>query len=90
LVYPEPATAVYIPVGLDGGVGQVIFEAVHKEDGATIHWHLDDQYLASTRIFHQIAARPGPGGHRLVLVDDEGRRLERSFEVVSPPRRGVR
>ena len=90
LVYPEPGTAVYVPVGLDGTVGQVVFEAVHKEDGATIHWHLDQQYLASTRVFHQFAARPEPGEHRLVLVDDEGRRLERTFEVVSPARRGVR
>ncbi|HPW17033.1 MAG TPA: penicillin-binding protein 1C [Candidatus Aminicenantes bacterium] len=87
LIYPEPATGVYIPVGLDGEVGQVVFEAVHKENGATIHWHLDERYLASTRVFHQVAARPEPGGHRLVLVDDEGRRLERTFEVVSPPRR---
>ena len=90
LVYPEPATAVYVPVGLDGKVGEVVFEAVHKEDGATIHWHLDEHYLASTRVFHQIAAKPDPGEHRLVLVDDEGRRLERRFEVVSPARRGVR
>jgi penicillin-binding protein 1C len=86
LVYPEPATEVYVPVGLDGRVGEVVFEAVHREDGATIHWHLDERYLASTRVFHQIAARPEPGEHRLVLVDDEGRRLERTFEVVSPPR----
>jgi len=90
LVYPEPATEVYVPVGLDGRVGEVVFEAVHKEDGATIHWHLDERYLASTRVFHQIAAKPEPGAHRLVLVDDEGRRLERTFEVVSPARRGGR
>ncbi len=90
LVYPEPATEVYVPIGLDGEVGQVVFEAVHKESGATIHWHLDERYLASTRVFHQVAARPAPGEHRLVLVDDGGRRLERTFEVVSPVRRGVR
>jgi penicillin-binding protein 1C len=90
LVYPEPATGVYVPIGLDGAVGEVVFEAVHKEVGATIHWHLDEEYLASTRVFHQIGVAPRPGPHRLVLVDDEGRRLERAFEVISPLRRGGR
>jgi penicillin-binding protein 1C len=90
LVYPEPETSVYVPIGLDGRVGEVIFEAVHKEDGAIIHWHLDDRYVASTKIFHQISMNPKPGEHRLVLTDGEGRRLERRFQVVSPPRRGDR
>ncbi len=90
LVYPEPATSVYVPVGLDGRAGEVVFEAVHREDGATIHWHLDARYVASTRVFHQIAVGPEPGEHRLVLTDGEGRRIERTFQVVSPARRGDR
>jgi len=90
LVYPEPDMSVYVPVGLDGRAGEVIFEAVHRESGATIHWHLDEDYVASTRVFHQIAMSPEPGEHRIVLVDEEGRRLERRFQVVSPARRSGR
>ncbi|MGZ5554986.1 MAG: penicillin-binding protein 1C [Candidatus Aminicenantales bacterium] len=90
LVYPEPDMSVYVPVGLDGKEGQVVFEAVHRESGATIHWHLDENYIASTRVFHQIGVAPEPGPHRLVLTDDEGRRLVRDFQVVSPVRRGDR
>jgi len=90
LVYPEPDTSVYVPVGLDGRVGEVVFEAVHREEGATVHWHLDEDYVASTRVFHEIALAPEPGPHRLVLTDGEGRRIERLFQVVSPPRRGDR
>jgi len=90
LVYPEPDMSVYVPVGLDGKVGEVVFEAVHRESGATIHWHLDDDYFASTRVFHQISVAPEPGPHRIVLTDDEGRRLVRDFRVVSPSRRGDR
>jgi penicillin-binding protein 1C len=90
LIYPEPDMSVYVPIGLDGRAGEVVFEAVHREDGATIHWHLDENYLASTRVFHQISLNPEPGEHRLVLTDGEGRRLERMFRVVSPARRGER
>jgi penicillin-binding protein 1C len=90
LVYPDPDTAVYVPVELDGRAGAVVFEAVHRDEAATIHWHLDERYLASTRIFHQIAADPAPGEHRLVLTDDRGRRLERTFRVIGADRRGDR
>ncbi|MBP7706406.1 MAG: penicillin-binding protein 1C [Candidatus Aminicenantes bacterium] len=90
LVYPDPDTAVYVPVELDGRAGAVVFEAVHRDEAATIHWHLDERYLASTRVFHQIAADPAPGEHRLVLTDDRGRRLERTFRVIGAARPGDR
>jgi hypothetical protein len=82
LVYPEPETSVFIPIDLDGRQGQVVFEAVHRDSEAVIYWHLDENYLGSTRHFHQVALRPDPGEHRLILVDYAGRRLERSFRVL--------
>lgn len=84
LIYPYPELSVYVPVDLDGRPGEVVFEAVHRQPDEVVHWHIDDRYVASTRRFHQIAVNPDPGGHVLVLVDGEGRRLERWFEVVSP------
>ncbi|MBN2346867.1 MAG: penicillin-binding protein 1C [Candidatus Aminicenantes bacterium] len=83
LVYPEAATAVYIPVDLDGRRGRVVFEAIHRRRETAIFWHLDDDYLAATRHFHQVAASPGPGPHRLVLIDEDGHRLERRFFVLN-------
>ena len=87
LVYPEPDTSVYVPVELDGQMGQVVFEAVHRDEESVIHWHLDDRYVATTRHYHQISANPEPGDHVLVLTDGDGRRLERRFRVISPARR---
>jgi len=82
LIYPEPNTSVYIPIDLDGRPGWVVFEAVHRENQATIYWHLDENYLGATRDFHQISLRPDPGEHRLILVDESGRRIERGFRVI--------
>jgi penicillin-binding protein 1C len=87
LIYPEPETSVYIPVDLDGRMGEVVFEAVHRQPGSTIHWHVDRQYIASTRYFHQVSLNPNPGDHLLILTDQEGRRLERRFRVINPERR---
>jgi penicillin-binding protein 1C len=83
LVYPEANTAVYIPVDLDGKPGQVIFEAIHRRPETVIYWHIDDRYVAATRQFHQIAVDPTPGPHLLVLIDEDGRRLERRFLVLN-------
>jgi penicillin-binding protein 1C len=82
LVYPDANTAVYIPVDLDGRPGEVVFEAVHRRPETAIYWYLDEEFLAATRRFHQVAARPVAGEHRLVLVDEEGQRLERRFRVI--------
>lgn len=86
LVYPDVKTAVYIPIDLDGTPGQVVFEAVHRRPESAIYWHLDDEYLTATRYFHQVAARPGPGDHLLVLIDEDGHRLERRFHVLNRER----
>jgi penicillin-binding protein 1C len=83
LVYPEADTAVYIPVDLDGRPGQVVFEAVHRRPETTIYWHIDEEYLGATRQFHQIAVDPLPGRHLLVLIDEDGQRLERRFLVLN-------
>jgi len=83
LIYPEPGTAVYIPIDLDGRPGEVVLEAVHRQAGAVIHWHLDEDYLTTTRYFHRITCNPPPGEHVLVLVDNEGRRLVRIFNVIA-------
>jgi penicillin-binding protein 1C len=85
LLYPNEATAVYIPIDLDGRSSEVVFEAVHREREATLHWHLDDRYLASTRSFHQLAVRPTPGSHRLTIVDERGHSLDRVFRVLGEP-----
>jgi penicillin-binding protein 1C len=82
LIYPERGTEIYVPIDLDGRLGQVVFQAVHREPDATVYWHLDDRFIAATRHFHRIALQPEPGFHRLILVDKEGRRIERSFRVL--------
>ena len=83
LVYPSEGTGLYIPVDLDGTESQVIFRAIHRDPDTAIFWHIDDQFVGETAVFHQLALNPGPGEHRLILVDENGNRLERRFKVLS-------
>jgi penicillin-binding protein 1C len=47
-----------------------------------IFWHLDEKYIGTTQEFHQMGLSPAPGKHQLVLVDENGERLEQNFEVL--------
>jgi penicillin-binding protein 1C len=79
----EQGARIYVPTELDGSEGQAVFAAAHRDSNARIHWHLDDTYLGSTTVFHEMEARPGAGLHTLTLVDEWGNTLFRRFEVLA-------
>lgn len=83
LLYPDPNAAVLIPQELDGRRGRAIFEAVHRRREATLYWHLDGGYLGETHTFHQQSLDIDPGEHILTVVDDEGERAVRRFQVIA-------
>lgn len=82
LIYPKYPTRIYVPTGLDGKLSKTVFTVAHRSPGATIYWHIDNEYLGSTHTFHSFELAPGEGKHLLTLVDQEGRRLEQAFEII--------
>ena len=85
-LYPTAGTRVYIPVDLAEAKSRVVFEAVHRERETTLHWHLDEAYVGSTRTFHQRALDVPVGLHTVTVVDPQGHRLSRQFEVLARER----
>ncbi len=83
LIYPDKNASVLIPDELDGTRGRTVFEAVHRRRDARIYWHLDDRYLGETHTFHRQSLDMDPGEHILTLVDDEGERVARRFQVLA-------
>ena len=83
LLYPDPNSRVLIPRELDGRLSRTVFEAVHRRREATIYWHLDERYLGETHTFHQQSLDIDPGEHILTLVDDQGERIARRFQVLA-------
>lgn len=79
-IYPKKDTKIYLPVDYDGKVNESIFKIAHRNPSTTVHWHLNHQYLGSTRDFHQIAVKAELGKHHLVVVDADGNQLEEYFE----------
>ena len=81
-LYPANDTKVYIPLDLDGHRGRTVFEAVHRDPTATLHWHIDGRYLGTTRTLHQQPLDLAAGPHVVTIVDAQGNRVERRFEVL--------
>jgi penicillin-binding protein 1C len=83
IIYPKPNSKVFIPYELDGTAGSTLFEAAHRNPSATIFWHLDGKFLSATHKSHKLSLHPDQGNHTLLLVDDGGESVSRSFVVVS-------
>ena len=82
LVVPQADLAVLIPTELGGTRSKLVLQAVHRDATAPLFWHLDGDYLATTQAPHQLSLDIPPGEHQLTLVDGEGVRLVRRFEVL--------
>lgn len=82
LVYPNEESRIYIPMDLDGKRGRVVLKAIHRNPAAQLYWHLDDEFLGETKIFHEREAALEPGLHTLLIVDKQGYRMERRFRVI--------
>ncbi|MDN4166651.1 penicillin-binding protein 1C [Cytophagales bacterium LB-30] len=82
IIYPKDLSKVFIPKELNEEKGKVVFEAVHQEK-SVIYWHLDHEYLGATQGIHQMGIYASAGKHTLTLVDEKGRSISQSIEVLS-------
>jgi penicillin-binding protein 1C len=83
ILFPEPGSRIFVPVELGGEPGRVVFEAMHRQRGERLHWHLDGSYIDTTEEEHRIELRPSFGRHELVVMDESGGYVARTFEVLS-------
>ncbi len=82
-VFPRDAEKIFVPRELNGTPGKVVFEVAHRDPQAHLFWHLDDVYLGETRSPHQFCLNPVSGYHTITLVDGEGNRLVKRFEIAT-------
>jgi penicillin-binding protein 1C len=83
LIYPKPDARIFIPRDLDGEPGSTVFELAHRAADATVYWHVDGEFMATTKKVHHLELNPAPGKHILTLVDETGETLQRRFEILS-------
>ncbi|HEY6913250.1 MAG TPA: penicillin-binding protein 1C [Paludibacter sp.] len=82
IMEPDNNTAIYIPKGIEGEQGMLIFEAVHRNPNATLFWHIDSEYISQTKGTHKIEVSPSIGKHILTVEDEEGNIVKRRFKIL--------
>ncbi len=83
LIYPKPNAKIFVPRELSSLQGSTVFEVAHRNPSMNIYWHLDGNYVGTTRKSHKMPLSPPKGNHVLTLVDENGESLKRSFQVLS-------
>ncbi|MFC2107331.1 penicillin-binding protein 1C [Bacteroidota bacterium] len=81
-IYPVAFSKIYVPTGLSGIPGKVVFEIAHRNPKTIVYWHLDETYLGESQHIHQMECNPLEGEHLLRVVDEDGVEVEVLFEVV--------
>ena len=72
IIYPQQGITVVTTIGLDGREQGVVVRAAHRDPHALLYWHLDNEYLGTTRGEHDLVIHPSPGKHVLVAMDEGG------------------
>lgn len=80
-VYPKSDARVTIPIGIKGNRQQVIFEIAHRNPRKTIYWTLNNVFLGTTRLNHQMPIDVEKGHYELRCVDEDGVELYRRVIV---------
>lgn len=83
LVYPKPATKVFIPRDIRGNPGSAVFQLAHRNPRTTVFWHIDGTFVGSTQKSHNLPVNPPAGKHKLLVIDEGGEVIEQEFEVIS-------
>lgn len=83
ILEPDNNSAIYIPKGIEGDEGMLIFEAVHRDSKAPLFWHIDNEYITQTMGIHKIEVSPEIGSHTLIVEDEAGNMVKRKFKILS-------
>lgn len=81
-IYPVNSVKIFIPRDQTGMQTKVIAEIAHRNPSLKIFWHLDQQFIGSTRYIHQMEIFANKGPHVLTAVDEDGSSISCRFEII--------
>ena len=82
-IHPISGTVISLPKQLDGSRGSLSVKLAHNNPEAVIYWHLDGEYLSSTKDIHEIKVAPASGEHRITAVDNQGHTISSTLIIVN-------
>ncbi|MCX6333632.1 MAG: penicillin-binding protein 1C [Bacteroidia bacterium] len=80
-IYPTSGAKMFIPRDQTGALTRVIAEVAHRNPAKKVFWHLDDNYIGTTKHIHQLEIMSDAGEHRLTVVDEDGNTIKCMFSI---------
>ncbi|MEO9502535.1 penicillin-binding protein 1C [Nonlabens ulvanivorans] len=78
-IRPNAGTTITLTKNIKGKTNETVFELAHKIPNTTVYWYLDEDYITSTKDFHEIALSAAPGKHIITAVDEDGNDVKMSL-----------
>ncbi len=80
-IYPTQGVKIFIPRDQTGMLTRIVAEVAHRNPSKKIFWHLDNNYISTTRYIHQAEIIASAGEHMLTAVDEDGNSIKCRFEI---------
>ena len=71
-IYPKNGSTLSLTKNFDGKLNELVLKLAHTKAGTHVYWYLDEKFLKETTDFHEIGIVPGPGNHKITVVDQLG------------------
>ena len=81
MIYPLENTRIKIIRDLDGEEVKTVFELAHHQPNTSVYWHLDGEFLGTTKNHHKIELLAKPGKHIIHAIDENGEQVQVAFIV---------
>ncbi|WP_438710470.1 penicillin-binding protein 1C [Aquimarina muelleri] len=80
-IFPKANSSVYLPKGFDGKTNEVILKIAHTDPETRVFWYIDDEFVGTTKQFHEMPVSPKIGIHNITVLDEKGNELKRKIEI---------
>ena len=84
IIYPNPQAEIFLPKGFKGIKSKLVLQAAHQQADAELYWHVDDQFIQTTKNFHQVPVALSSGKHLLLVTDEKGNSKSVQFSIINP------
>ena len=71
-IYPANNSSIYLTKDFNGEIQPITIKVAHSQSSAELFWYLNDDYLGSTTVFHEMSISPKAGEHLITVVDQNG------------------
>ncbi len=80
-IFPKKNSSVYLPKGFDGKKNEVVFKIAHTNPEIRVFWYIDNQYIGTTKEFHEMPILADKGKYIITVLDEKGNELKRRIEI---------